>query len=361
MHSSTFSSERVPQDHGNGVVAVTLAAALSLSLLAAVELGWRIGGARASYVESPARWAMLRERIERSEHPRRTAILGASRALFNLSLETFSQRHPEVPVAQLAIAARGPLATLEDFAYHSRFGGLLLLEFDPDSLLPPRDGEQAGYLAYYRTRWTIDQSWNLALAGLVEPWLVTRHANYGVNQIVRNLLARGRLPAAALYLTVRETRQHDADYALANVEWIEQNRRAELASRYRQLDSIVDKEWPRTLSRLVSAVAAVHARGGCVVLVKMPAQGAPLQYHQQAFGSASYWSHVLKAVGAYGLDLTTAIDTLGLQLADSMHLDHADQSPFTHLLLDYLDALAAFDSARACHPSASALPLPVQQ
>lgn len=323
---------------------------LALLLFAAVEVAWRIAGAKASYIESPARWAMVRERIERIDHPRRTVILGASRILFNVSLETFSQRHPGLPIAQLAVPARGPLATLESFAYQSAFDGVILFEFDPESLLPPREDEQAAYINYYKSRWSIDQSWNLWLASLLEPWLVTRHGNYGINQIVRTLLSRGRLPTAALYLSVRSTREHDADYSLADVEWIEKNRLAELSVRYRRIESMLDTEWPRTLSRLVSAVSAIHDRRGCVVLVRMPARGSLLKYHERAFGSDVYWTGVLKAVGAHGVDLRRAPDLLNVQLPDSQHLDHRDQARFTHLLIDDLDAIGIYDAARSCRP-----------
>lgn len=348
MRSSTFSSDRTPQDHGAAVVLA--AAILALLLFAAIELAWRLAGARPSYIESHARWAMVRQGVERVDYPRRTAIVGASRILFNLSLDTFANRHPAVPVAQLAVPAKGPLGTLEAFAFQTDFNGVILLDFDPENLLPPRENEQADYLRYYSSRWSLDQGWNLRIGSLLEPWLVTRHFNYGIDHVVRTLLTKQELPTATLYVSVRHDREHDADFSLADAEEMVRLRFGPFLARYRNVESMLDTEWPRILLRIAAAVSAIHQRGGCVVLVRMPLQGVWLERQERFFGSDAFWAQVLDAVGAYGVDLLRAAALLDLRLPDDEHLDHRDQARFTELLIDKLDALGIYNSAGSCGP-----------
>jgi hypothetical protein len=328
-----------------------VALALALLLLAAVEAAWRLAGARPSYIESHARWAMVREGVERADHPRRTAILGTSRILFNLSLDTFAKRHPGVPVAQLAIPARGPLKTLETFAYQTDFNGVLLLDFDPESLLPPRENEQADYLSYYASRWSIDQAWNLRVASLLEPRLVTRHYNYGIDNLARTWLTKTELPTAALYLSVHENREHDADFSLVDAGEMVRLRIDPLLARYRSVESMLEVEWPRTQARVAAAVSAIHQRGGCVVLVRTPESGRWLELQERFFGTGAFWTQTVAAVGAYGVDLLQAGSLFKLPLPDGQHLDHRDQARFTELLIDRLDALGIYSGERPCRPT----------
>ncbi len=295
---------------------------------------------------------MVREGIERTDHPRRTAILGTSRLLFNFSHETFAKRHPGVPVAQLAIPAKGPLKAFETFAFKTDFKGVLLLEFSPESFLPPREDEQADYIDYYDSRWSIDEAWNLRLASLLEPRLVTRHYNYSLDSLVRTWWNRRTLPTAALYLRVQEDREHDADFSIADLREMEEIRVGPLLDRYRNVESIVDVEWPRTLARLAAAASAIHRRGGCVVLVRAPEGGKWLELHERLFGTETFWTHALDTIGAHGIDLLRAESQFKLPLPDGQHVDFRDQARFTDLLIDKLDAIGIYTADRSCHPSA---------
>lgn len=321
-------------------------------LLAAVELFWRSETARASYVESHARWAWERDRIERAGHPRRTAVLGASRILFSLSLDAFRQRHPHVPIAQLAVAAKGPLATLQSLAHDSDFDGVILLDFNPEHLLPPREDEQADYVDYYRSRWSIDQRLNFLVSNILEPWLVTRHSYYGVNHVVRSFLAERTLPKAPLYVGVRESRQHDADFTLADGDEMRKSRLADMVRRYDYLATTADREWPRTLQSVQAAVEEIHRRGGCVVLIRMPSVKQFLEQDERVFSGPRYWEDVLARLGVHGVHYRQIDGLESIPLPDAEHVDTRDQARFTNALLDELDELGIHDPARPCRPSA---------
>lgn len=348
VRSFTFSFDRVPQDQTAAPVLAALA--LGLALLAAVELFWRSAGASASYIESYARWARERDRIESADGPRRTAVLGASRILFNLSLETFAARRPEVPIAQLAVAAKGPIAALESLAEDSEFNGVVLFDFNPETLLPPREQEQADYVDYYRSRWSLDQQANFLIANAAEPWLVTRHSYYGLKHLAETLLAQRRLPEVPLYLIVRENREHDADFSVADGRRMLANRMPEMARRYQELHSSLDRTWPAMLRTLASAVDRIHGRGGCVVLIRMPSAGQLLQEDERVFSGRRYWEDVLTHLSVYGVHYRAIEGVYRIPLPDGEHVDVRDQARFTRALLDELDRVGIYDPARPCRP-----------
>jgi hypothetical protein len=345
---STFSFDRLPSDHPWWAFAA--AASLALALLAGVELLWRKHGARASYIESQQRWAYVREQLEKSKHPRRTAILGSSRILFDTSLDTFRARYPDVPVGQLAVPATGPLATLKSFAYDSSFDGVILFSFNPENLLPPRDNEQAGYVRYYRERWNLDHKLNFKIANVFEPFLVTRHDYYGLNRVARSLLSTRALPSSPLYLSVREDRQHDAHFADTDPMAMQETRIGAVIRRHDQLMKTVDAEWPRTMRALADAVGAIHARGGCVVFLRLPITARSLEQDQRIFVRPKYWDDVLRQLGVFGVHHEQLKGVSEIPLPDAEHIDAADQMRFTNALLDELDKLGVYDPARRCRP-----------
>lgn len=292
----------------------------------------------------------MRDVIERSDHPRRTAILGSSRILFGLSLDRFAARFPGVPVAQLAIPATGPLAALKSFAYDSDFDGVVLFSFNPENLMPPREDEQAAYANYYHKRWSPDQKLNFALGNMLEPNLVSRYDYYGLNRVLRSLLDEASLPESPLYLSVRRNRQHDADFTLTDPETLRSNRVEELLERYDELARIVDRQWPKTLETVVAAVNEIHSRGGCVVFVRLPIAGVWLEQDRRVFPAPKYWDDVLSKVGAFGVRSEQLKGADDILLPDHEHLDARDQARFTDALLDELEAMGIYNTSRSCRP-----------
>lgn len=327
-----------------------VAVGLALTLFTATELFWRSTGAEPSYIESRARWAAERSRLERSSHPRRTALIGSSRILFAFSLETFEKRYPGTPVAQLAIPATGPLATLKSFAYETDFDGVILFSFNPENLLPPREHDQEGYVEYYRSRWSLDQKLNFDIGSLFEPLLVTRHDVYSINRIVRRFLGGQEQPKLRLYLSVRQNRQHDADFSLTDPLQLQDNRIGAVVRRHDRLLNVIDKVWPHTLQALVDAVNAIHNRGGCVVFLRMPIVDRSLQQDQRIFAKSKYWDALLAELGVYGVHYDQIAGLDHIPLPDAEHIDARDQQRFTAALIDELDRLGIYDPAGPCKP-----------
>ena len=346
MHLFTFSSERVPQDHKQIIFVFGLLC--GILLLIATEVFWRNRDARATYIDSYARWSWVRDQIEKSDYPRRTAILGASRILFGLSIETFVKRIPNVPFSQLAVAAKGPLATLRSLAFDSNFNGVILISFDPENLLPPRENDQQDYVDYYNSQWSLDKQANLNIGGLLQPYLVSRHSSFGINQIVRELINRSELPNSPLYLSLRANRQYEPDFSLTDPIKQQNNRITDLVRRHDYLQTIIDDSWPTAIRNLKEPIDVIQKRGGCVVLIRMPINGRWLEQDQRVFAGPKFWDNVLDELNVVGVHYNDIPEIESYPLPDAQHIDVRQQQKFTNALIDELLDLGVYDLNSSC-------------
>jgi hypothetical protein len=85
------------------------------------ELKWRAWGAEPTYRNSEGSWNLQRRRIDNGEGDK-TVLLGASRVLFDVNLDTWQRTMGERPI-QLAIEGTTPLPILEELANNPKFTG----------------------------------------------------------------------------------------------------------------------------------------------------------------------------------------------------------------------------------------------
>jgi hypothetical protein len=264
-------------------------------------------------------------------------------------LDTFERRYPGIPVAQLAVPATGPLATLNSFAYETDFDGVILFSFNPENILPPREKEQEEYVSFYDSRWNTNQRLNFKIASAFESILISRRDYYGINRVIHNLLEDRKLPSP-IYLSIRDNRVHDADFALTDAEVLKNNRIAEVVRRHDHLLKVIDQVWPATLQALEDTVAAIHGRGGCVVFIRMPIVERWLEQDQRIFTKSRFWDSVLSELEVYGVHYDQIAGHEQISLPDGEHMNAHDQSEFTSSLLDELDRLGIYDPNGSCRP-----------
>jgi hypothetical protein len=119
---------------------------LALLGLFAWERHWRAFGVEPGHRNSDGQWADQRRRLER-EHDA-TVLLGASRVLFDIDLDTWERVAGERPI-QLAMEGTSPLPMLEDLAADEAFRGRLLVGVAPDVFFTGFE-YRGGVLGYYR-------------------------------------------------------------------------------------------------------------------------------------------------------------------------------------------------------------------
>lgn len=103
---------------------------LMLLGLLAWEWHWRAFGASPGYRNSDGQWAEQRRRIDGDDGDA-TVLLGASRVLFDIDLDTWERVAGERPI-QLAVEGTTPLPMLEDLADDPDFSGRVLVGVAPD-------------------------------------------------------------------------------------------------------------------------------------------------------------------------------------------------------------------------------------
>ena len=189
----------------------------------------------------------------------------------------------------------------------------------------------------------------MRIRGYFESLLVSRQAYYGINRVVRTYLADGKLPSP-LYVSIQDNRSHDADFTLTDGAKLQEIRIGPLTARHDRLAQVIDRAWPDTLDSITNAVAAIHGRGGCVVFVRMPIDGRSRSQDQRTFSRETFWVSTLEEVGVLGIHYEQIPGVGEIPLPDDEHIDFRDKDRFTNALIDELDTLGIYDTARSCRP-----------
>lgn len=324
-----------------GAAAVT-GLLLTLLALLAWEGHWRDFGVGPGYRNSDGQWAEQRRRIDAGEGDA-TVLLGASRVLFDIDLDTWEQVAGERPV-QLAVEGTSPLPMLEDLADDPDFTGRVLVGVAPDVFFSGF-GYRGEILDYYRKQTPSQRSSDWLSMTLLEPWL----AFYGdVDFAFFTVLERQAWPVRAgvpdfisvrkLSMTSRDrnTRmwskvEHDAAYrTLCRRVW----------SQYfdvpvpgfetpEQRQTAADAQ----IGRAVAAIARLRARGVPVVFVRPPSDGEYLAYEQRDFPREGTWDALIARTGVPGIHFEDHAPLQGLNLPEWSHLSASDARRYTESLV----------------------------
>jgi hypothetical protein len=84
-------------------------------------------------------------------------------------------------------------------------------------------------------------------------------------------------------------------------------------------------------------VAAIQARGGRVLFVRLPVSGECLAYEEQTFPKQEYWDAFAARTSALCLHFRDLPALAGFDCPDTSHLDRRDAPRFTAALAKVLD------------------------
>lgn len=336
--SSTSSSEpfsrTAPQRPWVGVLAVMV-------LLAALGLtGWELMWRRAGFLpgeitDQPTLWALQREQAVGDA----TVIIGSSRVLFGIDLETW-RRETGVKPLQLALPGTSPRKLLHQLAQDGCFRGLVVVGVT-EALFFPQDG---GYLQNFTENWERRlgpaSRWEMALAIRLENQLgyIDRQSpapnmwrwlpmpqRHGVPPVpgVYKLEVMDADRSTRLWPRVEtDARQRD----LARAIW--RGMSAANAGMPPMSGAAIDK----VMAAVKADVAQLQARGGQVVFVRMPSEGPFLAAERGGFPRARFWNRLLAETGAPGIHFEDYPQLQGFELPEWSHLKVAHRAPFTRAL-----------------------------
>lgn len=336
MRSSTSSSESGP------VVELAprwLAAGFLgfLLLLAGGEWLARAAGARASWTDTPHRWARLLTEA-RYAGERALVIVGTSQSQCGLDPARLASALPGHRVFQLAALAASPLPVLEHLAEAPAFPGTVLLEvsprflyLEPESCRVPVVTEEAG-VALVEAR--------------LDPSLVVGSEEFLEDQLSDRLRLLQPPPNAPHRVLVR---------------WIREGRgltETWLPRRDRYAPVPPPPDWPRSAPlrsapltwlqaadveavhrRILGAEERIRAAGGRVVLFRPPLSGASAATCREQVPRSQTWDRLVAAREGPAIHVEDLPEASALRCFDETHLAEGEARVFTEAMARALGPL----------------------
>ncbi|MDG2304066.1 MAG: hypothetical protein P8R42_05310 [Candidatus Binatia bacterium] len=325
MPSSTSSSEVGGPWGRTWLLAVVLAALV----LGGAEQQWRARGFTVAVSDSARLWSAQRRRADGVEQPG-SVIVGASRAQYGFDLDVFADETGWPAPIQLALQGRSPLPVLEDLAADASFSGLVIVEVTERILFQWTRQREA------RARRRVEESHALAASqtetfeawidGAVGGHLAFRNPELSFDRMLG--LAHGGFALVPRERWVLPDRSAKMDFSRARAAILE-NRWVRRLAAEEPPGAVVRG---RILDEVAKAVEAIRARGGEVVLVRMPGSGALAAMEEQKFPRESFWEVLVRRVGGPAIHFEDYEELRSIATPDGSHIDFRDAPEFTRAL-----------------------------
>ena len=303
-------------------------------------------------------WASRRVLID--EDPTQTALVGASRMLFDFNLDVYEKEMGERPL-QLSTVGSSPRPYLDDLADHPEFSGTLIVGVTPWFFFapggPPIDNAMKN-LNRYRD-WTPTQRIGHRLGMFLQNRLAfIQQDDLTLNQLLLSLKIPNR-PQAKVgpelpphFHEVAEERQGGmTDFAETNVAiqkriqqiWIPLFTppppppgllEAEVREEVRKITEMV-------LQKTKISVDKIRARGGKVVFIRDPSARVLREMENKITPRKAYWDRLLKITGAPGIHFEDYPQLSGFNCPEWSHLTKADAAEYTRRLMPLFATLRA--------------------
>ncbi len=352
MRSSTSSSKR-PEHHlpepPVSVVApplvapegpwgrTWLAALLAvLVVLGGLEVFWRSRGHIPSVVDDQDLWAVQRGRIPAGD-PHAVALLGTSRMLTNVSLETMRALLPGWTVVQLAVDGKAPMAALIDLAEDPKFLGVIVCESPEHGFDSANRDDQQEFVMYARDRSTWDNAVNRAIATALQSRIVVISPQVGLRKVAETLATSRRLPVPQFVITGGDRSQR-TDYSKTNIQSMRAFRIRRMQHSYEINPTLAPPEWLQQALQIEPAIHELQARGGKLAMVRFPTTGEYWQADEQHYPRAAYWDAWAARTAAVAIHFRDVPALDAFDLPDTSHVDVKDTAAFTRALVQTLRA-----------------------
>ncbi len=323
--SSTSSSEVGGPWGRTWILAIVLAAIA----LGAIELHWRGRGFEPAVSDSARLWSAHRRRAQELEQPG-SVIVGASRAQYGFDLEAFADETGWPEPIQLALQGRSPLPVLQDLADDPSFSGLVIVE------VTDRIVFQATRQRERRARQRVAESRELAVnqTESLEGWMdqlvgrtfAFRNPELAPDRVLA--LSQAGLPVVPRERRVLADRSAKMDFDRVDAAGLER----------RWLGRATSEKPPgprlrnRVAREFAAAVEAIRARGGEVVLVKLPNSGRLAEVEDAKFPRDQFWDVLVERVGGPSIHFEDYEELRATATPDGSHISANDAPGFTRSL-----------------------------
>jgi hypothetical protein len=330
--SSTFSSEprRIPAGDWRGTWLVALA--LALGLLVALERIARKHGQRPTVTDDPIWWSLSRRQVD--DDPRVVGFVGTSRMQLAYDDAAFAQAAPKLRGVQLAINGVTSHGVLEDLAADEHFRGVAVVDFDEwDIAFGDVNAQAKPYVERSHALWRAPGALaNRLLSSYAQERLAVLAV--GGRPLLTGLVNR-RWPPPTWVASDRDRVSH-ADWSLAVPGILEARAKKRLAN-FNVAPPAPD-DWVARALAIEAAVQRIRARGGDVVIVRLPIGGKLAELFEQHYPRAQYWDAFARQSSAHVIHFRDVPALAALNCPDEMHLDQVDEPAFTRGILEAMRA-----------------------
>jgi len=360
MRSSTSSSDlsfqrAVPR--GRWAVSGLLAAVLALVVLTAWEFKVRRVGYSPSLNDTADRWSLIRSKV--GDEPGQTVIVGSSRIMFDLDLETYADHFGVDRPLQLAMPGTNPLSILEHVAEEEGFDGTLILGVAPGLWFVPQGMpvDNANQAIGRYDNWSPSQRLGLVLAGALQSRLAfIEPDDLSLGALLNRIKLSNRPDATANLPPVlpayfagmdkyRQVRMWDrCDFGTDRAKLIQQTwiplftpppPPPHLSGE--EFEQMMKKNTEAHLERIQVAVDKVRARGGRVVFVRPPSTGQVRELEKKFSPREQTWDLMLQVTGAEGIHFEDYPDLAAFDCPEWSHLTAADAVRWSRALMPHLE------------------------
>lgn len=337
-NSDTFSAARLKPY--SWLISVIIAVAASLGLLVVYDSWLRGQGAVPSFGYSVERWSMERARLGADRNPNSIVFLGASRMQADIDLETVERLYPEGEVYQLAVPGAAPYAALEDIAKNTAFRGTVVVSLMPWWILEAGSKhDQDQEVSYYRNYWNGARWLDTKANNLIARQFVFTDENYRLHHMLETLISEGKLVAELSHVTTSERRQLRFDFKGADLEEVRGIAMEWAQWEIEQGGEPEASDWAQALADTSALVSKIRARGGQVVMCRMPTAGLLREQETALYPRERYWDDMAGNIPADAHIHFDDYDSLSdFEFPDYSHVDYRDAPAFTQALFEAIEA-----------------------
>jgi hypothetical protein len=334
--SSTSSFERTVPSGRWGATWLVVAAVV-VAVVVRFELFLRSRGYQPSVKDDEYGWAWQRARVA-NDSPRTVALLGSSRMMLAFSAVAFRETLPGWTYAQLGINGTTPIGSLWDLADDRTFRGVALVDVSEPGFYKVSWEAQDRWIETYRRRWrSVGAMTERVLATYVQSHLAML-ATRGIHTFGK-AIRTGRWPRPP-YVTTAADRSRFADFTLADLDR-ERGGRIDAIKTW-DMTTLDPAVWLAEALEVEPAVAAIQARGGQVVYVRMPTCDERWAAEEQQTPKAAFWDQLARKTRAIAIHFKDDAVLSSFPCPDTSHIASKDGPAFTRRLLERLRERGVF-------------------
>lgn len=331
--------------------AAVVALILITCFIAGLEIYLRSKGYEVSYNDDKMLWADVRRKVYEPSD-RATVFIGTSRIKWDIDTETWEKLTGEKAL-QLALVGTSPRKILIDLANDEKFKGKVIMDvMEPSMFVPLRDTMMTERFArealeYYHNETPAQRASTVLGLALESKFVLLEEGKFGLGQVfTENSQENNRkgvrpppVPFLSEYVITTASRQNKfTPVFLDNPKLVEIHKAHWIKDMWGMRPLIAAKNggFDSICMSYKNAFDKIKARGGTIIMIRPPANGAHLEREIKVFPRNQYWEHMLQYTNTPGIHYADYPATAGMVCTEDSHLNPADAIAYTTSIVNTL-------------------------